>query len=111
MITCNDHPVLKLALAMARVGNWVLDVELDAEEAWSGDAVLRDADGNELHGTVFRAGLQVGRVHARIMGGAGGLSLVTLAPRSYQSVSARLVAEDAIREAGETIDPTSDPLT
>jgi hypothetical protein len=111
MITCNDHPVLKLALALVRVGNWVLDVEVDAEEAWSGDAVLRDEQGNAFHGTVYRAGFHVGRVHARIMGGAGGLSTVALAARHYQSVSARLVAEDAISEAGETIDPTSDPLT
>lgn len=110
MLTVNDHPVLVLSLALARVGNWIADVELDADEAWSGDAVLRDANGNEFHGTIFRAGFHVGRVQGRIMGGAGGLYTVELGSQNYQSAPARLVAEDIVSGAGETLDPSSDPL-
>jgi hypothetical protein len=110
MLTCNDHPVLTLALAMPRVGNWVLDVQVDADEAFDGSVVLADGEGNEFHGTVFRARLNVGRVHARIVGGRGGLAAVPLGARHYQSATARLVAEEAVTDAGEGLDPTSDRL-
>jgi hypothetical protein len=111
MLTCNDLPVLVLGLTLPRAGVWVADVQVDADEAVTGAVVLADADGRELNGTVYRSRLHVGRVHARILGGAGKLTTAALAAKSYQSASARLVIEDAIADAGEVIDPNSDTLS
>lgn len=110
MLTVNDHPVLVLELSMPRRGNWIADVQLDAEEALAGAVVLEDADGNQFNGTIYRSNLHVGRVFATILGGKGGLGITVLDAAHYQSATARLIAEQAITAAGETIDPTSDPL-
>ncbi len=111
MLTVNEHPVLTLDLALKKVGNWVLDVQLDADEALSGDVVLADEEANEFHGTVYRSNLHVGRVWARVLGGKGKLGTLELDAAHYQSATGRFIAEDIISRAGETIDPNSAPLT
>lgn len=111
MLTVNDQPVLTLDFSLKKVGNWVLDVQVDADEALSGDVVLLDAEGNEFKGTVYRSNLHVGRVWARILGGKGKLGTLELDAAHYQSATGRFIAEDIIARAGETIDPNSAPLT
>jgi hypothetical protein len=110
MLTDNDHPVHELPLALVKVGVWVADVELDATDPVMGAVVLSDGQGNDFQGTVFRGGQQVGRAHARILGGTGGLHSVQLEARHYQAATARLVAEEAVSGAGEALDPATDPL-
>lgn len=111
MLTVDEHPVLTLDLSLKKIGNWVLDVQVDADEALSGDVVLADAEGNEFKGTVYRSNLHVGRVWARILGGKGKVGTLELDAAHYQSATGRFIAEDIISRAGETIDPNSAPLT
>lgn len=110
MLTCNGYPVIELRLALPRVGAWVADVELDSEDGLTGSCSLEDGAGNVFLGTVRPpSGVQVGRTLARIVGGKGGLSR-QLSVRHYLSISARQVVGDLLAEAGETLDPYSDPL-
>jgi hypothetical protein len=109
MLTLNDRPILTIDLVMPKRGTWVLDVQVDAAEAFAGSVTLGDIEGNEFVGTVHRSFEVAGRVHARIFGGAGGLKTVLRAAH-YQSASVRLVADEIAAGAGETIDTSSDPL-
>lgn len=113
MITLNDHPVLKLDLVLPKRGVWVLDVQVDADQAFTGAVTLDDGVGNLFSGVLPRpAQVVTGRVHARITGGKGGqLSALELAAAHYQSATARIVADEIAAAAGETIDPSTDPLT
>lgn len=112
MLTLSDHPVLTLNLSLPRGGNWVLDSQIDHNAALSGEARLLDAEGNEFVGTVWGSAHHVGRAYSRIVGGKGGLGKLVLDAKHYQAgVTARIVAEDAISAAGETLDPSSDPLS
>jgi hypothetical protein len=106
--TLQGHPIHTLTLHVPARGPWVVDAQLDQappELLFSGDHVTLKIDEAELSGTVIesaRIGLSLG---ARVAAGGGGWSKY-LARRGYHndaSIKARTLAEDAAREAGETL--------
>lgn len=102
----NGAPIRSLTLRVGSAGPWVADVQLAEAQSATGAATLA-IGATELRGTVIAQhasvfGLGFG---ARIVGGGGGWT-ATLSARSYHNdagIKARLIAEDAAREAGETL--------
>lgn len=112
-IEVDGNGVRALKLNVSTVGPWVADVELAEAAALSGAVTLTIGD-TELHGTVIadQAGSFATQTSARIVGGAGGWSQA-LTFKGYHNdagIKARLVAEDAAREVGETLQSFA-PLT
>jgi hypothetical protein len=71
-------------------------------------AVVLELEGATYRGAVVRSDVYAGEVHCRIVGGAGGLDTV-LPERWYRgSPTLRRIAEDILRETGETLSVASD---
>jgi hypothetical protein len=108
--TANGRTLLAAEITQPRVGAWRADLEIDSEEPLTG-AVTIDIEGTEFRATVVpgRSGAHGGRVRARVVGGAGGLSKV-LPARNYAGGNVRLevVLRDILRATGETLSPRSD---
>jgi hypothetical protein len=107
--SAGDLAVHSLELEMPRAGAWVArglaesDVDLPA-----GPATLTVGDGGPLSGALraLTRTLQ-GKRAFELVGGAGGLQ-TRLAPQFYRSATARIVLQDALSSAGETLSPLSD---
>lgn len=105
-IHVDGHGVRALKLQVSAKGPWVAEVEFAQEAAISGSVTLNVGD-TVLSGTVLaeQAGSFATQTSARIVGGAGGWSKV-LKAKGYHNdagIKARLIAEDAAREVGETL--------
>ena len=105
-IEVDGNAVRALRLQVSAVGPWVAEVELAEAAALSGKVRLVVGD-TELHGTVIeeQTGSFATQTSARIVGGAGGWSQ-QLRAKGYHNdagIKARLIAEDAAREVGETL--------
>lgn len=104
--TLEGHRLTTLRLLAGNVGPWSIECELEDAPELSGLVTLK-LGALELLGTIAPPqdgtfGLQK---RCRIVAGAGGWGS-SLAPKSYHNdagVKARLVAEDAAHEVGETI--------
>jgi hypothetical protein len=102
----NGERVTRARVHVPPVGPWFADVDFELAPALSGRVTLR-LGALELVGTIDpRAdGTRGMQRRCRIVAGAGAWG-AALAPKAYhndQGVKARLVAEDAAREAGETL--------
>jgi hypothetical protein len=104
-LALNGHPLHSLTLRVGELGVWTAECRLvEAPDVMSTIASLRVGD-TELQGTIIESqifGLALG---ARVVGGAGGWAKV-LKRASYHNdagVKALTLAEDAAREAGETL--------
>lgn len=99
----NDLPVTRASITLPRRGAWHARLWLDAEQAPEGAVVLATNEGAvTFRGTVVRGAEVHGHVELLIVAGAAGLG-DELPPRTYRNISARLVAEDLLREAGEAL--------
>lgn len=103
-VSVNGVAVRNLALRVGSRGPWTADILLTEEADLTGAVVLAIGDA-ELHGSVVSAqsfGLSTG---AALVGGAGGWRK-QLGAKGYHNdagVKAELIAQDAAREAGETL--------
>lgn len=109
MTTLNGYPCDALTLTVPRVGAWTADVELVDAPALTGSVELV-VDGRTRRGFVHRGGVESGRWRGRIVGGAGGLQGI-LGPTAFADTTLAVVLEETLREAGETLAPTSGDLT
>ncbi len=104
--TVGGFPASRVAVYVPHAGAWFAEVDFEGDPDVSGKVSIK-LGALELVGTVDARhdgthGLQR---RARIVAGAGGWSS-SLAPKAYHNdagIKARLVAEDAAREAGETL--------
>lgn len=76
----------------------------DADRSLAGRQVLQIGD-SRFSGTVVRCGIHKATLHARIVGGAGGLAS-TLAGKGYIGTPVKVPLQDIAREAGETLAPS-----
>lgn len=102
----NGEPVTTARVHVPPVGPWFADVDFELAPDISGQVTLR-LGALELAGTVdpLSNGTRGLQRRCRVVAGAGGWG-ASLTPKAYhndQGVKARLVAEDAAREAGETL--------
>jgi len=108
--TVNGKPVLTAEITKPRVGAWHADIAADAESLTG--AVPLSFEGVAMKGTVIpgRSGLHGGRLGARIVGGAGGVSKEIVVKNYAASAGTKIsvVVADILRETGETLSATSD---
>lgn len=105
-ITCNGQRLTALRVDVANVGPWVADLDFEADPDVSGAVEIR-VGSLVLIGTVVSAlsGTHLEQRKCRVVAGAGGWAR-ELARKDYHNnakIKARLVAEDAAREVGETL--------
>lgn len=99
-------------VTLPRTGAWTVDLTASPAQGTDGDALTGSQavtfDGLALSGTVVRSAVVDGAITARIVGGAGGLS-GAVTERFYRGGSTvRRIAEDLLRDVGETLDTASD---
>lgn len=106
-IGVNGHGVRALKLQVSAVGPWVADVDLAEGVSGLVGRVTLTVGETQLSGTVVsqQAGSFALQTSLRIVGGGGGWGKL-LSAKGYHNdagIKARLVAEDAAREAGEVL--------
>jgi hypothetical protein len=107
--TLNGASVIYLRLLVPRVGAWLADVTIDAEQLPDGPVLLGLEEGAATwKGTVVRRADAFGRIIARVVGGGGGLGK-RLPGKSYRNVAARVVFADVLGQAGEKLSPQVAP--
>jgi len=102
----NGHTITRLRIMIGARGPWFADLELDTDAELAG-AVTLDVGGVELVATVdpLEVGAYGASRSARIVAGGGGWGKL-LEPKGYHNdagLKALNVAQDAAREAGETL--------
>jgi hypothetical protein len=108
LINANGLNVLGASIQMPRVGVWTMELDLDGTDAAKATGAVTLTVGSVAwKGTAVEVGAYVGRVHARVLGGAGGFGKATK-PKFYAAIPARVVATDLLAEGGETLSATSD---
>jgi hypothetical protein len=106
-ITLGGHELQALALRVGAVGPWMADCDLTDDTPLAGKQLLK-IGAQSFVGTVVapQAGTFALTRRLRLVAGAGGWSSY-LTPRAYHSdagVRAQLIAQDAAREVGESLD-------
>lgn len=106
-IEVGGHRALRARVHVPQVGPWHADVDLETAPEVSGRVTLRLGDLG-LEGTIMEgySGTLAAQRRVRILAGAGGWTSTRLAPKAYHNdagIRARTVAEDAARDAGETL--------
>lgn len=103
--TLNGAPVLSGRVVAPLLGRWVVDLEVDADDAPTAAAELR-VGGVAWVGTVHRGGLDEGVWRGRIVGAAG---LDTIVPaRSWRGLQpARGLVVELLGDVGATLDDAS----
>jgi hypothetical protein len=101
-----EHAAQRATIHVPERGPWFADVDFEVDPDLSGRVELRAAE-ITLSGTIVpRSSGRFGqRTRVRIVAGAGGWSAM-LPPKAYHNdaqIRARTVAQDAAREAGESI--------
>jgi hypothetical protein len=108
LVRLDGSPVLAATVHRPLVGAWHADLVVDAEVAPTGAVTLAIADGAlTLAGTVVRSGVDDGRLHVRVVGGAGGLGR-ELAARWYRQITLRSILVDTLTAVGERLSAASD---
>lgn len=94
-------------LSLPRMGAWTADLVVDTNRLLEGRVELRVGPAADLVlvGTVSRAGITAGLLHARIVGGSNGLRRL-VKPRHYTTPNARLVLADLLSDVGEALGPS-----
>lgn len=103
----NGKAVESLTVWVSNVGAWQADIDMAEADAPALGMVTITVGTLTLVGTIAQeySGTHVGRAKLKVIAGAGGWRR-TIAARAYHNdagVRAALVAEDAAREAGETL--------
>jgi hypothetical protein len=101
-----DKPVLDVKVSLPRLGVWHADVSVDSPELLSGRVTLA-LDGFELSGTIRHGGVTSDTGLYRLAAGGGGLN-TSATPKAYNSTTARIVLQDLLATAGETLSPSVD---
>lgn len=111
--TCNGLSATYGTIRVPRIGPWHADLIIDTiDPAELGSAgsratiVVGEAQQLNLVGTFMRLGPAQSGVFARIVGGANGLGR-TMAPKSYNNPSARVVVGEVVEACGEQLSGTS----
>jgi len=105
-VTCNGQRIVALTLNVANVGPWVAELDFEVAPDVSGKVTI-NIGALALIGTVVptQAGTHLEQRRVRVVAGAGGWGR-SLPRKNYHNdakIKARLVADDAAREVGETI--------
>lgn len=105
-VLVDTHPAARVTVHVPSVGPWWADVVFETAPDVSGVVTIRVGE-LELVGTIdpTHDGVRGLERRSRIVAGAGGWGTL-LAPKAYHNdagVKASTVAEDAAREAGETL--------
>lgn len=107
LVTVAGSDVLEGRIHMPIRGAWWAEFKLDASTAPTGAATITAALGGiTLSGTVIRAGVFLGEVHIKLVGGANGLATI-VGPLSYQSGQLGDPLAAIISKAGETLSSTT----
>jgi hypothetical protein len=109
--TVNGVSIQAMTLRLPLVGSWECTLTADTTDAAkvNGPAVI-DIDGRKLTGTAEASADAGGKVTARVIAGANGLA-ATLAPRSYNPTTVRVVLGHILTDAGETLAADADSAT
>lgn len=111
MATVAGLNLLSGKVTLPLTGRWHADVRLGPKQGNAAVAiagiVAMDLDGIPFNGAVVRSGPEDGSVGVKIVGGSGGLSKF-LSEKWYKGTpTIRRIAEDILRETGETLSPLS----
>lgn len=111
-LLCNGAPCVSAKISRPRLGSWVAELVVDADEALDVGARVELADGDGavlFRGTVQRGAVSEGRLSLRVISGAGGLGKV-LDARGYHQAPPRVILADLARETGETFAPFTEAV-
>ncbi len=107
-LTVNGKTASSASIRLRGSGNWVADVNLTEGEALTGAVTIASEDDVlVLKGTVKRSETFAGVTTLRIFGGKGGATKV-LPARMFQNVAFRFILDASLKEAGESLAPSSD---
>ncbi len=120
-LTANGLPVFRATIALPQLGRWSAEVDVDADDAddLTGTVTLEAEDGSlTLVGTAYvppggvvQAGTSDdGRTRVKLVAGAAGL-FAAVDAKAYEGVPLRLVLDDLLAAAGETLSDTADTDT
>jgi hypothetical protein len=106
-VTANDKICLEGEIEEQRSGAWTARIEVDEESDPITGKVTIKVGTESFVGTVVRGDIPEGRGRwvGHIVGGANGLEK-ELDAKNYHRVPLRSVVNDALKEAGETLDTT-----
>lgn len=99
----NGVGVVSGSLVLPRIGVWYADLELEDDSVQGGAATI--AWWNEqltLKGAVRYGGVREGGAYLHVVGGVGGLP-APVGPKAYRNVARRLVVNDLLAAAGESL--------
>jgi hypothetical protein len=109
-ILANGANVLRATLSFPRVGVWhaTVDIDADAADAFVGRVEIDAGDAGVFVGTTPPNGVNVfvGRVRARVIGGAAGFGTIC-EPKFYRSMVASTVLRDVLDLGGEELSGTA----
>ncbi len=107
-LVVNGRPAYGGEMRIPRAGAWEGDftVPREGEEVLEGPVVV-EVGALSWRGTAWRSGENMGAIHLRAVGGAGGLSR-SLEPRAYRDVPARIPLSNILGETGEALSPATD---
>lgn len=108
-LSLNGKPVLRATILAPRVGAWVADVVVDTDEDLIGAQDLT-IEGVTLRAAVHRGGVAYQRWSGRLVGGSAGLP-EPVEPVNQFTTTLAIALADVLREAGETLSPTSADLS
>lgn len=106
LLTLNGDSVFGGVIERPLSGVWFAELDVDASSVPSGRATIELPDG-KLLGTIAHADEQHGRMFARVVGGAGGLTKVA-APQDYHGGTLRLLVGELLAAVGERLSNLSD---
>jgi hypothetical protein len=110
VLSCADAAVLGGSrIVITRSGAWYADLILDTTTAPTGAVTIVSDDGTlSLEGTVAFGGVWQGHTDLRVEAGGGHWDGPALSARFYRDPTLRIVLTDALRDAGEQLDPSVD---
>lgn len=110
MLIVDGEASIEATIELPRSGAWTIDAGLASDVELTGKVQVNIDDKYTMLGTVVRTGQWQNIEHVRIVGGAGGLSNIAK-PQHYTAATVGVVLGDLLRQAGETLSPTSDAAT
>lgn len=106
-LNVNARAVLGGSIRMPRRGAWVADLEVEGTEWTDDDVTITNVDGSlSLVGRIERADVFADRARILAIAGHGDLA-TTLDAKSYRNAPVKLVLQEILEGAGETLSATS----